>query len=589
MRALLQKMRKYIWEMLPILLIAMALAAYVLSATLEYGRLVERLGSMDGGWTLSGRYVDALPLRDYKSAKESSVLSVSLGEEFAAPRAICFYTVYADVDVRLDGQNVYRFRAPDGSRSIQASPKTWNIVTLAGGSDGKLLEVELSSPYENYANLLPEFRFGSVSDVSDYVTMNTMPHFIAALAILFVGLVFALIAMTMRFFLSGNTGIYSLSLFIVMLAIFLIAQQTSILMRIYDGVSYVLIENMAFLLCPVLYSRYLMRSKSGVHRKISVCLYIVSIINALIVLLLQILNVFDMPQMVAPTRYLCVAIAGYVLVLELQGRGRVWYCLAALAAIGVVLYYYLTENISWLVYAGLFAYLYLMFYRLISSVVRTQAEQIRLGAALKVSKSELATVQITSHFFYHTLDSIRALIRLDADKAYKMTGDFAKYYRYRVDGVERMEECVSFGRELRAIRAYTDIKQAQLGERFRMIFDVETEDFVILPLTVQPLVENAVIHAVQKRREGGVVRLICRENEKEYAIQVIDNGPGATIEEAQEAQDTQKRSVAIANVNIRLSYYGIAPLIFEKNEMGGMTVRLNYPKDIDLKGKAKCE
>ena len=48
----------------------------------------------------------------------------------------------------------------------------------------------------------------------------------------------------------------------------------------------------------------------------------------------------------------------------------------------------------------------------------------------------------------------------------------------------------------------------------------------------------------------------------------------------------QKQSVAIANVNTRLNYYGIAPLVFEKNELGGMTVSLRYPKHIDPKGKA---
>lgn len=581
---MLQKIRKYIWEMLPVLLIGLALMVYILCSAVDYGKLDERIGHLDNGWTLSGEEVDALPMREYKNAGERSILSLTLNEEFVSARSICFYTVYADVEVRLGDRLIYKLSGTGENRAIQASPSIWNTVNLPNGCDGRQMEITLSSPYDNYANMIPEFRFGAPEDVSRFVSMNTMPHFVAALAILFVGLIFAIISMTLRFHLSGNTGIYSLSLFIVVMAIFLMARQTSILTIILDIQSYILIENIAFLLCPVMYSRYLMRTGSGMQLRIAKAMHLVSIANAVVIMLLQIFDVFDMPQMVAPTRYLCIIIAAYVLVLELRGRGRLWYCLAALATIGVVLYYYITENISWLVYAGIFGYLYIVVYRVVASIVRAEAEEIRLGAALKVSKSEIATVQITSHFFYHTLDSIRALIRLDADKAYKMTGDFAKYYRYRVDGVERMEETVPFSRELRSIRAYTDIKQAQLGERFRMIFDVETEDFSILPLTVQPLVENAVIHAVQKRRDGGLVRLVCRENEKDYSIQVIDNGPGTP--DLRENHNTQKQSVAIANVNTRLSYFGINPLIFEKNELGGMTVKLNYPKHIDPKGKA---
>ena len=575
------KFRKYIWEMLPVLLIAAALVVYVLSAAIEYGRLDEQLGRLSEGWSVSGEAVDALPMREYKDAGEMSVLSVELDERFASSRAICFYTVYEDVEVRLEGNAVYRVLGRLTDKSIKAAPSLWNIVPLEGDNAGKTLEVRLSTPYENFGNIIPEFRFGTAEQVSRFVNLNTLPHFVAALAILFVGLIFAIISMTLRFYVRGNRGIYSLSLFIVVMAIFLIARQTNVLRGIYDGAPYVLIENMAFLLCPVIYTRYLMRSSRGMHRRISLILHIASIANTALVLLLQIFGVMDMPQMVSSTRYLCVFVAAYVLVLELRGRGRVWYCLVTLAAIGVFLYYYITENISWLVYAGIFAYLYVIVYRVIAAIVRSEAEEIRLGAALEVSRSEIATIQITSHFFYHTLDSIRALIRMDADKAYKMAGDFAKYVRYRVDGVERLEETVSFAKELRSIRAYTDIKQAQLGERFSMIFDVETEDFAILPLTVQPLVENAVIHAVQKRREGGVVRLICRENEREYSIQVIDNGPGVAV---QEEKSDPKRSVAIDNVNTRLNYYGIAPLEFERNEAGGMTVSLRYPKHIQRKG-----
>jgi len=464
----------------------------------------------------------------------------------------------------------------------QAPPSIWNVVQLDGDSEGKLLEIRLSSPYENYANKIPEVCSGDAELISRYVYMNTMPHFVAALAILFIGLIFAIVSMTLRFHMSGNTGIYSLSLFIVVLALFLTARQTSILLQISRSISYIVVEHVAFLLCPVMYTRYLMRSSSGLQRRIGMALHLISAINACVILLLQLLDVYDMPQMVVTTRYLCIIVAAYAFILELRGRGRVWYCLATLGAIGVVLYYYITESISWLAYFGVFAYLYVVVYRVIAAIVRSEAEEIRLGAALEVSKSEIATIQITSHFFYHTLDSIRALIRMDADKAYKMTGDFAKYIRYRVDGVERLEETVPFSRELRSIRAYVDIKQAQLGERFTMIYDVETEDFEILPLTVQPLVENAVIHAVQKRRDGGVVRLICRENEREYAIQVIDNGSGTP---EPRAKDDLKQSVAIDNVNTRLNYYGIAPLKFENNELGGMTVSLSYPKHIETKGR----
>ena len=97
--------------------------------------------------------------------------------------------------------------------------------------------------------------------------------------------------------------------------------------------------------------------------------------------------------------------------------------------------------------------------------------------------------------------------------------------------------------------------------------------------------ENAVIHAMQLRREGGLIYLICRETQSGYHIEVVDNGCGPKSGNQEEHE--QKRSVAVSNVNKRLEYYGIPPLQFRKNELGGMTVSLDTPKKIIRKGNAE--
>ena len=579
------KKRRYLLEMAPLMVFALAAVLYVMLCTLSYGRLEEELTLHREGWSLCGEAVDELPSRDVRPAGENTVISTVLGSEFDAPRALCFYSVYESVCVRLDGEEIYRFDKPPGERLMKAAPSYWNQVSLPEHSAGRTLEIEFSTPYQQYANVLPKVRSGSEAQIDRYVLLRTIPRFVVALAIMFVGLIFALVSMVVRFYVGGHTGLYSLSLFIVVLAIFLCAQQTTLLLKIDEDVSYIMLQSMAFMLCPVMYTRYLARMHKGRRHKVALCLLAASVFNCLVILALQIFGLRDMPQMMSLTRDLMAVIILYVFLEELRSRKRLLVCAFALLMIYAAFYYYFTDSITWMVYAGIFAYLYILLYRVIASLVRSQAKQIRLEAALEVSKSEIATIQITSHFFYHTLDSIRALIRLDADKAYKMTGDFAKYIRHRVDGVERMQETVSFSRELRSIRAYTDIKQAQLGERFEMVYDVETQDFEILPLTVQPLVENAVLHAVQRRREGGWVRLKCRETQAGYHIEVIDNGPGGVAQE--ESEDAQKQSSAIKNVNTRLEYYGIAPLKFQKNEWGGMTVSLDTPKKIVRKGNAE--
>ncbi|MDY5219117.1 MAG: histidine kinase [Eubacteriales bacterium] len=570
------KQRKYMVEVMPLALICALLALFLFTSALDYGRNADQLHVLED-WTVRA------PVEE--GGASTLRMQTTLPAEADGGPSVCFYSIYQTVRVQLDGEEIYRFDVPAGEKLLGAAPSNWNSMALPEGSGERTLTIELTTPYRHYASRMPQVLAGSAEMVESFIVMKTVPRLVAALAVLFIGLVFAIVAIILRYYVAGNTGLYSLSLFIVVLAIFLAAQQTSLLLKINSGVSYILLQNIALMLCPVMYSWHLSRMHTGKLCKFDRALCLVSLINLLLVLTLQFLTRLDVPQMMVFTRFLCAALILYELILELQVRRRLLVCLFAALMIYAIVRYYITDTITWLVYVAIFAYLYIVIYRVISTLVRSQAKQIRLEAALEVSRSEIATIQITSHFFYHTLDSIRALIRMDADKAYKMAGDFAKYVRYRVDGVEGMEETVPFSRELRSIRAYTDIKQAQLGERFRMNYDVETEDFEILPLTVQPLVENAVIHAVQRRREGGEVRLVCRETGKGYHIEVIDNGPGAGAKP--EIGDEQKKSVAIKNVNTRLEFYGIAPIRLTHNELGGITASLDTPKKITRKGRTE--
>ena len=575
--------RRHIIDVMALLLICGFIAAFLIFTALDYGQLQKDTTVLREGWSVVD--LDARPMDKLRKAGEPLVMVIALGDEFAAPRSICFYSVFQSVEVRLDGVGIYRFEKPRSQRIMQAAPSYWNVFSVPAGSAGKLLTIKLVTPYQQYANVMPEIRSGSAAQIRRYVNFNTLPRFVIALAILCVGLIFAFVAVVMRYYVVGSTGLYALSISIVMLAIFLATQQTTILLEVSSEVSYILFQNVALLLCPILYARYLVRVNEGIYERIAEMLFWLSEIYAAAILLLQLTGVREMPQMMGLTECLWALVIIYALFLELRRKRLVQVVLFALMMIYVAVRYYFTDTISWLVYGVLFAYLYIQLYRIMSTFVKSQAKEIRLEAALEVSKSEIATIQITSHFFYHTLDSIRALIRIDSDRAYKMTGDFAKYIRHRVDGVERLQETVPFTRELRSIRAYTDIKQAQLGERFEMIYEIETEDFEILPLTVQPLVENAVIHAVQRRTEGGVVRLSCVETDDGYHIEVIDNGPGPNP--APEVSGPHKGSTALQNVNTRLEFYGIAPVKLEENEFGGMTASLDTPKMITKKEAAQ--
>lgn len=179
-----------------------------------------------------------------------------------------------------------------------------------------------------------------------------------------------------------------------------------------------------------------------------------------------------------------------------------------------------------------------------------QREIGRLQEQLEYEQGNMLLSQIRSHFFYHTLNSLQALIVLQPDAAYKMAGDFSRYLRFNLDSVTADGGVGSFREELRAVRAYADINQQQLGDRLHMVYDIAEADFQIPLLTIQPVVENAILHGIKPKVGGGTVTLKLEELADCWRVTVDDDGVGFDPEEVQ-----GKSSIGLENVRRRLARF----------------------------------
>lgn len=181
---------------------------------------------------------------------------------------------------------------------------------------------------------------------------------------------------------------------------------------------------------------------------------------------------------------------------------------------------------------------------------KAQREIDRLQEQLEYEQGNMLLSQIRSHFFYHTLNALQALIVLQPDAAYKMAGDFSHYLRFNLDSVTADGGVGSIREELRAVRAYADINQQQLGERLHMAYDIPAADFQIPLLTIQPVVENAILHGIKPKVGGGTVTLRLEELADCWRVTVDDDGVGFDLEETH-----GKGSIGLENVRRRLARF----------------------------------
>src|SRR5262249_51673126 len=124
------------------------------------------------------------------------------------------------------------------------------------------------------------------------------------------------------------------------------------------------------------------------------------------------------------------------------------------------------------------------------------------------------------------MNTIASLVRENPALAERTVERLADVLRYAL--TSSRQERVSLGDELAMLRDYLDIQRARFGDRLRYAFDVEPglERLRVPPLLVQPLVENAVLHGVAARAEGGVIRLRVRRAAGRIEVRVEDDGPG---------------------------------------------------------------
>jgi LytS/YehU family sensor histidine kinase len=155
-----------------------------------------------------------------------------------------------------------------------------------------------------------------------------------------------------------------------------------------------------------------------------------------------------------------------------------------------------------------------------------------------------------------------------------LTIDFARYLRKNIDSLNS-EEPIPFDQEMEHVECYLKIEKARFGEQLNVIYAVQCKNFSIPPLTIQPLVENAVKHGITRKANGGTIRISTFEEEENYVIEIIDDGVGFDVE-AFEAN--KKGHIGLENVRSRVRRMCKGNVTVKSTEGIGTRVTIEIPQ-----------
>ncbi|RKN74908.1 response regulator [Paenibacillus ginsengarvi] len=212
-------------------------------------------------------------------------------------------------------------------------------------------------------------------------------------------------------------------------------------------------------------------------------------------------------------------------------------------------------------------------------------------SAEEVVRSETAFLQaqIKPHFLYNTLNTILSLSLDEPQSAHDLLLHLSRYLRGSFDFKNKDRE-VSLRKELELAEAYLYIERARFGKRLCVRYEVDEEACCRLPpLTLQPLVENAVRHGVTKKENGGTVTVTVRMQGEEIVISVEDDGEGmpAAAQSILTKEGEESGGVGLKNIHQRLLRLYGQGLAIESWAGYGTKVTLSVPRAIKSEGGEK--
>lgn len=206
---------------------------------------------------------------------------------------------------------------------------------------------------------------------------------------------------------------------------------------------------------------------------------------------------------------------------------------------------------------------------------RIQAERIRrltLEKESAINKLKLLQAQIEPHFLFNTLSNVSALFETDPEKAMRMLDHLNDYLQIALQRTR--QETITLSQELELIQRYLEIVHLRMGKR--LVYDIKKcqncDSISFPPMLIHPLVENAVKHGLEPKKDGGSITILCRRDQNWLTITVSDTGAGIdTFEES--------RGIGLDNISQRIEHiYGDrAQFILKENKPSGLNVIVELP------------
>lgn len=496
--------------------------------------------------------------KDLNEKKTNTIeIYTSLPKEFENAQMICFWTDYREVEVFLDSKTIY---CTDKNEKFgKASVSRWNYVEIPENSAGKKITIVMNTPYEKKSCPLNEVVYGSPREVERWLHKTYGGNQKIDIALMAAGIIFIFCGVFQNVERRYRICHIYFGITAIFIGFWLRMGTKGLPVYGMSPVLYEMLDGLLFYLIPIpLIMCVKMRI---VHKKLllRICDVLLGI-QCLIVLFvhaMQALGIRDIQEN--------VMIDAAKLVVNTGG---------------------LTKNSELLTIRAdiisrvcIVLIIILAFISLFRSLYEKEKIQKKIQEDNRNLQLQLLTGQIRPHFILNTLGAIRSLITQDAERASELLYDFSKYIRKNMEQKDYNKK-IPFLEELDYIETYLHLEELRFNDRLKVEYDIQERSFWILPLTIQPFIENAVKHGLLEQKEGGTVRISTYRKGKSIVIEIKDDGVGFDTMDFWNGLE-ERKSVGMKSAIFRLQHGMSAKCDVESTRNpanSGTCIRITIPE-----------
>lgn len=502
-----------------------------------------------------------------------------LEETIEHDTTLAFYVSHHYVEVFVDGEEIYSLYPSENLPVIKTTGRNWVTIPVYTSDAGKEVSVHLIPIYKNYKDDSVDFMLGSTTSVFLEQLKNSLPELILSLTVFFTGLL--LLGITFYNTLKNQAvseHIYGLAMLAVSVGLWRFSD-TGLSPMIGNGKT-TMMYYMSILMLMICAVAILLLSDKKEQKKcrnlLKICTIIVLIIYV-VQLFLQIFGISDIRESLTIVHMILVAgalilIGTNIFAKSEKKTGNFAWILGVGILLDLIVYYIRGSS-----FGLLFVLLSILAYVLIESagLIRIYWSQKNLLEETKnqLTMSRITTMysQIRSHFVFNILNAISGMCKYDPEKADETIVRFSRYLRNNINIMED-DKLIPFTMDLQHLEDYFLLEQVRFGEKIEFVTDIEVEDFMIPPLVLQPLVENAIKHGLSKTIEGGIIMLRTWKENDEIFISIEDDGVGFDEKEAE-----KEGSVGLKNIRFRLKHLMKGTLKIESELGKGTRATITIP------------